>query len=115
MKKLLLKWFPSFFHVCVHNEIKFEDVKRDRALDIVLVDPEAGNITSSLGIADERATQISKICQIAWIQNSTYTATIADVSKSCNHANELAFALYVLTKRMTEERMIVEVINGKRS
>ena len=112
MKKLLLKWFPSFFHVCVHNDVKFEDIKRDRALDVVLLDPESGSITQSLGITDERANELEKQCNIVWLEAKTFTATAELISQRCNHVNEYTFAMYLITKRMTQETIVIEAINS---
>jgi hypothetical protein len=94
MKKLLMKWFPNYFHVCVHKEVKFEDIKRDNALNLAIVDPDSDQIHRVLGIPDDRAELLAKRAKGMLLMHDKYTAALEAVSREhCKHINELVWCI----------------------
>lgn len=63
-------------------------------LRVIIIDDESERIPDVLGITPEREKEIDKILSNGFEKCDTITDVLACVSKSCKHANELAYAVF---------------------
>ena len=67
------------------------------SLRVIIIDDESSNIGKVLGISDEREDQLQDIVKAAFEgDDTTITDNLAEISKHCKHANELAFCSFHL-------------------
>lgn len=71
------------------------------ALLVKEINPGSSSLTEALGISDDRGQELVKKVVHAMLDHPKITNVIAHCSRFCNHANELAFMVFVIG-RMTE-------------
>lgn len=100
MKKLLMKWFPSYFNVCKHYELDFEKLEGpNSALKIQVVDEETANTFEKLGISPERGEFLERETKKCMIDHDSRIATMKAMEKHVKHINEF----YMVSVLMMEE------------
>jgi len=98
MKNLLMKWFPSYFKVCKHIAVNFEDLVQDNALNLVVVDDETPNTFDKLGISDERGTFIMKEVRKAMIDSGCRVSVMQAMQKNIKHINEFYITVLIMER-----------------
>lgn len=72
-------------------------VEEGKHLEVFCVNPESDKIFESLGITEERLIHLESIAKKSFIATDKLTAAMAEASKFCKHANELAYVCFVIT------------------
>jgi hypothetical protein len=112
MKKKLSQYLQKLFarKLVVTNE-------PGKCLIVIEVEKETSSIYTALGMSEERADELEKICHQTFHRNSNIVATIAEVSTHCLHANELYFVSFILTTIHAGHRNpagIIQALLGRR-
>lgn len=94
MKKLLLKWFPSFFKVSYTLDLEKAEAGN---LGIVFVDTPNDKIYEALAISEKKADDLEKFAFKALIDTDTFTDAIRLMEAECKHVNELVYGMFVLS------------------
>jgi len=100
MKKLLFKLFPSYFSICQHTTIDYENLpKPENPLSLVLVDEENEDTIRVLGMNEEREDFLYKEVKKAVIDNECKIAVLQQMTPHLKHINEF----YVVTLMIQRE------------
>lgn len=101
MKKLLMKWFPSYFTV-----IKYVDAKEAVANELLYIqkinDENPESFIEELGMTEERADELDKLVRKSIIDAKTNTDVMVKCSKYCRHVNEVFFCTVLTEKRIRQ-------------
>lgn len=103
MKRLLMKWFPSYFTVNNHvtKFLNVDDLGPFDALKVIEVDKNSETITGGLGITDERAHELAKQVRIQFLEcNNIVEIMVNMTSKYIKHPNESFFVAYQIANNM---------------
>jgi hypothetical protein len=75
----------------------------------------SNSLNTSLGIIDSRVDELIKMLQHAEIDYNTISSVGAEVSKGCNHANELWYIAVMFGMKMGQEQahMMMMQMMGK--
>lgn len=78
------------------KRIPEESKKAPGTFSIIVVDPDATNLTDGLGISTERAIELSKLVQTAYINSKKIDEVGVKVSEHCVHANEIFYISLII-------------------
>lgn len=85
-------------------------------LHILELDQKTSSIIEGLGISEEREEEISKMVHHHYMMAENVVLAMANVSKECKHANELALAVFIMSARHHTSRSIggaiIHMISG---
>ena len=65
---------------------------------LLIIDDESGELTTSLGITQERVDQIVEICKKSYKDSNKLTEAIEKTLKEMNHINEATYAILILAR-----------------
>lgn len=80
--------------ITVMDVSKVEETKH---LHVECINPDSDKIFEALGMTEERLTELESIAKKSFIATDKLTAAMAEASKHCKHANELAYVCYVIS------------------
>jgi hypothetical protein len=71
---------------------------------LLIIDDKAEHFHTILGISEERASEITKICYDGYKGHDCLHATLEAVVSECKHINEVVFATLVTQKVVATEQ-----------
>ena len=95
------------------NSIK--KLKTNPKLDykVLIINDDSEDLNTSLGITKERSSEISDICITSYINNTSLSKTLLEVSNEMNHQNELVFATMIVSKmHLKNENPIMQIFKS---
>lgn len=66
--------------------------------NLLIIDEESGELTTSLGITQERVDEIVEICKKSYKDSNKLTEAIEKTLKKMNHINEATYAILMLAR-----------------
>lgn len=75
-----------------------------KCLTVIEVETKTDSIITALGMTEERADELERMCQMTFAKHSNIVATMAETSTHCLHANELYYVSMILTTIHTKQR-----------
>lgn len=66
--------------------------------NLLIIDEESGELTTSLAITQERVDEIVKICKESYKDSDKLTEAIQKTLKKMNHINEATYAILILAR-----------------
>lgn len=72
-------------------------VKPGTELHVLEIEDKTDNITTALGITQERAKELEEKVKVALKASDNVVQVIVPLSKECKHANELYFVSMIMT------------------
>lgn len=85
--------------ITVMDVSKVEETKH---LQVECINPESDKIFEALGMTEERLDELESIAKKSFIATNKLTAAMAEASKFCKHANELAYVVYVIAEMRSQ-------------
>lgn len=73
-------------------------------LKVIVIDDETQNLSTSLGISEERNLEIALITKDAWNSSKLITEAMIKVSVQAKHANELAMMCFHLGNASAQQK-----------
>lgn len=73
-------------------------VEETKHLHVECINPDSDKIFEALGMTEERLMELESIAKKCFIATDKLTAAMAEASKFCKHANELAYVVYVIAE-----------------
>jgi hypothetical protein len=98
MKKLLQKWFPSYFNICKHTWIDHEKLSEGNYA-VTQIEESQDRISEVFGISPERYKELVKRADKAFMSTDTITGALEMASPICKHPNELAMLTIAIWDR----------------
>jgi hypothetical protein len=94
----IFRLLKEFIRHKKQNEIK--SLKPNPKIDyqILIINDDADDLANSLGITDDRSSEIGKICFKSYKETSCLSKTLVEISSKINHQNELVFATMIIGK-----------------
>lgn len=81
-------------------------------LRVVIIDDESDRIPEVLGLDPEREKELDELTEFCMRNCKTITDTIAEISKSVNHANELAYCVFHVGANVGKSKAEAENLSG---
>jgi hypothetical protein len=83
------------------------------SLRVIIIDDESDKIPQTLGITPEREKELDEVITAAYhTENSTITDNFVEMSKSCKHANELAYCIFHIGARVGRGKALSDLSEG---
>ena len=94
-----MKLFPSYFNVCKHISVDFENIEHPgKPLKLIVVDEECENITGTLGINNQRRDHLLKCVKKALVDNTDRIKVLQSLEPEINHINEFYMCVLMSEK-----------------
>ena len=87
-----MKWFRKLF------KKKKKSYPQDNEFYLCIIDEHGDKLHKNLGITEERASALTRLCIDSYQNNQLLYKCLDDVVKGCVHVNEIVFATMVLHK-----------------
>ncbi len=87
-----MKWFRNLF------KKKKKSYPQQDKFYLCIVDENSNLLHNNLGITEERAESLTRLCLEAYKTNELLYKCLDDVVKGCVHTNEVVFATMILQK-----------------
>ena len=81
-------------------------------LRVVIIDDESDRIPEVLGLDPEREKELDELTELCMKNCKTITDTIAEISKSIKHANELAYCVFHVGANVGRSKTEAEQLGG---
>jgi hypothetical protein len=95
-----MKWFRKLF------KKKKKSYPQDSKFKLCIIDEEGEQLHQNLGITEDRAKELTKLCIDSYQNNELLYKCLDDLVKGCVHTNEIVFATMVLHK-------VIDRLNAK--
>ena len=87
-----MNWFRNLF------KKKKKSYPQDGKFYLCIVDENAQKLHENLGITEERAEELTKLCIDSYKNNEFLYKSLDDLVKGCVHTNEIVFATLIMHK-----------------
>lgn len=83
-----------------------------KCLIVIEVETKTRSIITALGMTEERAEELERMCQQTFHKHSNIVSTMAEASTHCLHANELYFVSMILTTIHDKQRNVGGILGA---